>query len=971
MLIPSNHLNNLIMNSIRKVSYLIFILLISITNIFASKKSYSQVIDGSGQSIILYDDFRAGSNSHGSSVQSVIEDTAPGANIHRVQIDINGSLTSFDSIVDKDSIDVFSISIFHNFGSGHRLNHTVSRIDRMERLFPNAVFSVSAGNDNNLCNSPSSWYDCYLGVPLLFTGEITGNNYTYDPFNRAVVAGALNNSSTDLAWYSNHAGLTKHDFVAYNPSPTGYAGTSYAAPKVAAAAALVRHKFEDANGGNGLNALQTKNMILMSADGLGYCSRIGKRKYCVEDDTGHGKLNIKAALSPNLGVDTGSINVTASDRRLATGSNVSKGIFISGFEEWLFSRYGTTRRDVVGYYNSDKLAYTNFFIDYINFDKKVDFGSKVALRRVWNQGVTGQGQYLATIGSDAHNFLSSRIAHGATSNASNSLEQAHDVNYSTSYNHNTDVINLSISSNDNADINKFMSKNYLNSSNSIQVKGIGNNSNDCSSADCTDKLTQTLVDKDRTADNNFVYDKYNQAIIVGSRASDSNHAGVFKEDFIVVYENPYSDTKRAAARVAGVVALIDDKFSSSNLTLYQKKAIILQTADGLGSCAGVDKSTFCVDDRYGHGSLNIEAALSYNGIGDILNTDPVASSAHNSNDHILVYLDSDGKNIHQEDRDYGIKFSLYESQLLDEYDSIERGSIDENLYQRLDLINRSIGAGKYANLDISSSPWRANPHIRKAWYENITGRNQDIIVVGESNAVDIIAGDTNDPGIAYRSNIVRRLDGFYDIGYSHNGFSSDIDLVHISTVESNRDIVLSFMHYSLSQANNAMVVTSADQLNIDCTSFDCNGTFTRALVDEDQSPYGSFSYDEDNKVVIVGSLSGNEVINSNTLGLGASNRAGVYKNDYLVAYGQIGNDISTRNAAARVTGVAALIGEKFADTNDGSGLTPLQRKEILLETADGLGSCTGVDKSISCADDIYGHGRLNIKAALSPVGIIN
>ena len=149
------------------------------------------------------------------------------------------------------------------------------------------------------------------------------------------------------------------------------------------------------------------------------------------------------------------------------------------------------------------------------------------------------------------------------------------------------------------------------------------------------------------------------------------------------------------------------------------------------------------------------------------------------------------------------------------------------------------------------------------------------------------------------------------------------------------------------------------------------GHLQKLLVDEDQSPYGSFNYDEDNKTVIVGSLSGNEVINSDTLDLGDSNRAGVYKNDYLVAYGQIGDDISTRNAAARVTGVAALIGEKFADTNDGSGLTPLQRKEILLETADGLGSCAGVDKSTSCADDIYGHGKLNIKAALSPVGIIN
>ena len=956
------------MNNIRKVShFILLILLISSLSVFTSKRSDSQVIDGSGQNVLHYDDFIGGSNSHGNNIQTVIENTAPGANIHRIQF---GTWANFDSIIDKNSIDVFSISAFANSG----LNNTVSQIDRMQKLFPNTTFSVSAGNENNLCNSLSLWSDCFLGAPFAFTGKITDDNYTHNPFNRAIIAGALNDSSTDLSYYSNHAGLTKHDFVSYAPFPeVGAIGTSYTTPKVAAAAALVRHKFEDANGGDGLNALQTKNILLMSANGLGSCSTIHQRKYCVDDDLGHGGLNITAALSPNIGIDTGNFNITVSDRRLATGSDASKGVFISGFEEWLFGFYGTTDRDVIGDYNADKLEYVNFFIDYVHFAERTGIDpNNVDIRKVWNQDITGQGQHLATIGSDTHNFISSRIAHGATSNASNNLEQAYDVNYSSSYNYNTDVINLSLGSNDNADINKFMSKNYLNSSNSVQVKAIGNDSNTCSSANCTDKLTQTLVDKDRIADDNFEYDKYNQAIIVGSTASDSNYAGVFKKDFIVVDDHYYHDTNKAAAKVAGVIALIDDKFSSSNLTLYQKKAIILQTATGMGQCAGQDQyGGLCTDDRYGHGKLNVEAALSYNGIGDILHTDPAASSSHNSNDHILVYLDSYGKAIHQEDRDYGIKFSLYESQLLDEYDSIERGSISESVYQRLDLINRHIGAGKYANVDISNSPWRANPHIRRAWYDNITGRNQDIIVVGESNAVDIIAGDTNDPGIAYRANIVRRLDGYYDIRYSHNGFSNDIDLVHISTLEDSRDRILSFMHYSLSPADNAMVVRHTNRNTNDCSSFDCNGTFTKALVDEDQNPYGSFNYDEDNKTVIVGSLSGNEVINSDTLDLGDSNRAGVYKNDYLVAYGQIGDDISTRNAAARVTGVAALIGEKFADTNGGSGLTPLQRKEILLETADGLGSCAGIDKSISCADDIYGHGKLNIKAALSPVGIIN
>ena len=65
---------------------------------------------------------------------------------------------------------------------------------------------------------------------------------------------------------------------------TKAAGTFFAAPRVAGAAALVRHKFPSLDG-PGL-----KSTLLMSADDLG---EIG-----VDAVFGHGRLNILGALSP-------------------------------------------------------------------------------------------------------------------------------------------------------------------------------------------------------------------------------------------------------------------------------------------------------------------------------------------------------------------------------------------------------------------------------------------------------------------------------------------------------------------------------------------------------------------------------------------------------------------------------------------------------------------------------------------------
>ena len=85
--------------------------------------------------------------------------------------------------------------------------------------------------------------------------------------------------------------------------------------------------------------------------------------------------------------------------------------------------------------------------------------------------------------------------------------------------------------------------------------------------------------------------------------------------------------------------------------------------------------------------------------------------------------------------------------------------------------------------------------------------------------------------------------------------------------------------------------------------------------------------------------------------------AGDLKNDFIVAHDDVlatGDAAGTSFAAPRVSGAAALVRQKFPN------LTSAQLKQVILQTATDLGDA-GVD-------EVYGHGKLNILGALSPVG---
>ena len=91
-----------------------------------------------------------------------------------------------------------------------------------------------------------------------------------------------------------------------------------------------------------------------------------------------------------------------------------------------------------------------------------------------------------------------------------------------------------------------------------------------------------------------------------------------------------------------------------------------------------------------------------------------------------------------------------------------------------------------------------------------------------------------------------------------------------------------------------------------------------------------------------------------------SNKAGdTHKNQFLVTasnalYNPVGNTDGNSFAAPRVAGAGALVLHKFPN------LVGSQAATVLLHTADDLG--------VAGVDSIYGHGKLNVGAALAPDG---
>jgi hypothetical protein len=144
------------------------------------------------------------------------------------------------------------------------------------------LFIYASGNSGQYCGS-TRLENCNY-----FASIVDGlRNLGYAGGSRLMWVGSLSDGTNTIAPYSIQAGNLKNDFiVAHDDILTlgDAAGTSFAAPRVSATAALLRHKFPNLNGS------QIKQVLLQTATDIGASG--------VDDIYGYGKLNVMNAMSP-------------------------------------------------------------------------------------------------------------------------------------------------------------------------------------------------------------------------------------------------------------------------------------------------------------------------------------------------------------------------------------------------------------------------------------------------------------------------------------------------------------------------------------------------------------------------------------------------------------------------------------------------------------------------------------------------
>ena len=150
------------------------------------------------------------------------------------------------------------------------------------------LFVFSAGNDGERCTpgtiSDGTISECNLNAAAIHQLRADGNA---DVGDRVIFVGSVVENDL-IENYSHRAGDMGSDLIVARDNVGLHnrevQGTSFSAPRVAGAAALVRQKFPSLNGPN------LKQVLLRTADDLGDDG--------VDPIYGYGKLNVLSALSP-------------------------------------------------------------------------------------------------------------------------------------------------------------------------------------------------------------------------------------------------------------------------------------------------------------------------------------------------------------------------------------------------------------------------------------------------------------------------------------------------------------------------------------------------------------------------------------------------------------------------------------------------------------------------------------------------
>ena len=186
------------------------------------------------------------------------------------------------------NFDVVNMSIGYLVNtSGVSLSDVVNSLDSSVLQYnTDAVVVVAGGNSGAPCTSSDLGGCNALAVAAMHLPQTKANS---------IVVGATTGTgnSETLASYSVRAGALKNRFMLAS-GDTGnnqIQGTSFAAPRVAGAAAILRHKFPNLNGAKASNILLLTSNKDIDNNGIDDFSG-------VSDTYGHGKLDLMAALSP-------------------------------------------------------------------------------------------------------------------------------------------------------------------------------------------------------------------------------------------------------------------------------------------------------------------------------------------------------------------------------------------------------------------------------------------------------------------------------------------------------------------------------------------------------------------------------------------------------------------------------------------------------------------------------------------------
>lgn len=249
---------------------------------------------GTGTKIAVLDTDLFAKYSHGAAVTSIAGEIAPGATIehHAIASDTNNfmSYEQIGTIISETS----GVNIYNNSWnvSGFTANQITSR-NQFNNVFANAISNAATKNDAIFVWAAGNDYSTESGMlsamPRVMP-ELNGH------FVNVV---AWDDNTSALANYSNACGVTQNYCITApgtvkTSDNYSHVGTSFAAPVVSSAIAIIREAWPY------LNATQITDILFTTAADLGDPG--------IDEIYGHGMLDLEAATRP-----IGELSIAVSD----------------------------------------------------------------------------------------------------------------------------------------------------------------------------------------------------------------------------------------------------------------------------------------------------------------------------------------------------------------------------------------------------------------------------------------------------------------------------------------------------------------------------------------------------------------------------------------------------------------------------------------------------------------------------------